>query len=224
MSDVSEIIRQAAARYAQSPDALLRVAQLESGMNPNAKNPKSSATGLFQFVDPTWAQYGNGADRLDAAANADAAARFTRDNAMAFRKAFGRDPSTGEIYLMHQQGVGGAMKLLQNPDMPAVQLVGADAIRLNGGNDAMTARDFANLWMRKADGAGQNTAQNPMAAPQTPQIDFPAANMRRRDEIPLLPAENEPTVAATFARAAPPAVKKRPFNLAAVIGDSAPLA
>jgi hypothetical protein len=217
MSDVAEIIRQAAARYQQSPEAMLRVAQLESSLNPAAANPKSSARGLFQFISPTWKTYGNGADPLNAAANADAAARFTRDNVATFRRAFNRDPSTGEIYLMHQQGPGGALKLLQNPDVPAISLVGADAIRLNGGNDAMTARDFANLWMRKADGAAQN-------APQTPQNAFSTAMPQPMAEIPLLPDQNASPLASVFARAAPQPVKRKPFNLAAVLGPETPRA
>ena len=31
-----------------------RVAQCESGLDPNAQNPVSSASGLFQFIDSTW--------------------------------------------------------------------------------------------------------------------------------------------------------------------------
>lgn len=224
MSDVAEIIRQAAMRYQQSPEAMLRVAQLESSLNPAAANPKSSARGLFQFISPTWKTYGNGADPLDAAANADAAARFTRDNVAIFRRAFNRDPSTGEIYLMHQQGPHGALKLLQNPDAPAVSLVGHDAVRLNGGNEAMTARDFANLWMRKADGAVPNTAAAPQNAPQTPQNVFSAPMPQPMAEIPLLPDQNASPLAFVFAQAAPQPVKRKPFNLAAVLGPEMPRA
>ena len=31
-----------------------RVARCESGLDPNAENPRSSASGLFQFIDSTW--------------------------------------------------------------------------------------------------------------------------------------------------------------------------
>jgi peptidoglycan hydrolase-like protein with peptidoglycan-binding domain len=31
-----------------------RVARCESGLDPNAQNPRSSASGLFQFIDSTW--------------------------------------------------------------------------------------------------------------------------------------------------------------------------
>src|SRR5580692_8001716 len=33
---------------------LMGAAKRESGFNPNARAPTSSATGLFQFVDQTW--------------------------------------------------------------------------------------------------------------------------------------------------------------------------
>jgi len=33
---------------------MIRIAQKESGMNPRAKNPKSSASGLFQIIAGTW--------------------------------------------------------------------------------------------------------------------------------------------------------------------------
>ncbi len=213
MSDVTEIIRQAATRYAQSPETMMRIAQIESSLNPAAKNPKSSAAGLFQFVDPTWQQYGNGGDRFDPTSNADAAARLTRDNALTFRKAFGRDPSVGESYLMHQQGAAGALKLLQNPDTPAVSLVGPQAVRLNGGNDAMTARDFAQIWLNKAGGTAPQTPQSaPVAAPATQQPQMA--------EMPLLAAPEAAPLASVFAQAAQPAQKapvRRGFNLAAVL-------
>jgi hypothetical protein len=39
-------------------DALSKLVQKESSWNPNAKNPSSSAFGLFQFLDGTWGAYG----------------------------------------------------------------------------------------------------------------------------------------------------------------------
>lgn len=40
-------------------DALSKLVQKESSWNPNAKNPSSSAFGLFQFLDGTWGPYGD---------------------------------------------------------------------------------------------------------------------------------------------------------------------
>ena len=55
----------------------LRVAKCESGYNPNAVNPSSHASGLFQFIPSTWAstpQAKAGKSVFDPVANAQAAA------------------------------------------------------------------------------------------------------------------------------------------------------
>jgi hypothetical protein len=164
MPTVADIIQQAAAQYGLPADYLMRSAQIESGMNPAAKNPSSSAGGLFQFIDPTWNQYGRGAPKSDAIANTDAMARFTVDNRNHFRTALGRDPSPGEMYLMHQQGAGGAINLLRNASAPAASVVGDKAIALNAGQPGMTAGDFANLWTKKFAG-GSSPASGGGAVP-----------------------------------------------------------
>jgi hypothetical protein len=148
-SDVRDAITAAAARHGVNPAALLKIAQLESGLNPKAKNPQSTAGGLFQQIDENAAQYGV-ADRFDASQSADGAARFMRDNTAALRKALGRDPTLGELYLAHQQGAGGAIKLLKNPNASAASVIGARRVQLNGGTATMTAGEFASLWTKKA--------------------------------------------------------------------------
>ena len=147
---INSAIEQAAMRHGVSPDAMRVIAQIESGGNPYAKNPKSSAGGLFQFIDSTAKQYGL-KDKFNIEAAADAGARLARDNAASLRSVLGRDPSVGELYLAHQQGAGGARALLSNPNARAVDIVGADAVRLNGGRADMTAGEFAKIWTRKAD-------------------------------------------------------------------------
>ena len=150
--DVRKIVSDAAQRYGVDPNALLNIAMIESSGNPAAKNPRSSAGGLFQFIDSTAAQYGL-RDRFDPAQAADAAARLTRDNAAHLRKVLGRDPTGAELYLAHQQGAGGAAKLLKNPNAPAASVVGENAVKLNGGRADMTAGEFAGLWLKKAGGS-----------------------------------------------------------------------
>jgi hypothetical protein len=54
LPQVTGAIRQAAASTGTSFDYLIATAQLESGLNPNAQAPTSSASGLFQFIDQTW--------------------------------------------------------------------------------------------------------------------------------------------------------------------------
>lgn len=129
---------------------LERLAQIESGGNPSAANPNSSAKGLFQFIDSTARQYG--VDPMDPVSSTQGAGRLAADNAATLTQALGREPTPGELYLAHQQGAGGAVKLLTNPDAPAAAIVGEDAVRLNGGDASMSARDFAGKWVGKFEG------------------------------------------------------------------------
>jgi len=139
-------------QYGLPEGYLGRTYQIESGGNPNAQNPNSSAGGLFQFIDSTAKQYGL-ANKMDPVASTEAAARLAADNKAVLARALGREPTAGELYLAHQQGGGGATKLLANPNARAVDVVGADAVRLNGGNPNMTAAEFASRWVSKVDGA-----------------------------------------------------------------------
>lgn len=148
--NIDQTIVAAAQRYGLDPNAMRAIAHIESRGNPNARNPNSSAGGLYQFIDSTAKQYGL-ENKFDPIQAADAGARLARDNANALRNTLGREPTAGELYLAHQQGVGGARKLLSNPQARAADVVGADAVRLNGGDMNMTAGEFARQWTNKAD-------------------------------------------------------------------------
>ena len=51
---IVDIITAAALEYGQSPAEMLRVARCESNLDPSAYNPRSGASGLFQFLPGTW--------------------------------------------------------------------------------------------------------------------------------------------------------------------------
>jgi len=124
------------------------MAQIESGFDPFAYHPVSQASGLFQFLPATARQYKLNAV-FNARANANAAAILWLDNARMLRKGLGREPSPGEVYLAHQQGATGAIKLLTNPERPAGEMVGYDAVTMNGGGQDMSAHAFTAMWIKR---------------------------------------------------------------------------
>src|SRR5687768_7002971 len=143
---IVSLIRETAQEHGVKPDALLRTAQIESAFDPFAYHPVSRASGLFQFLPSTARQYKLEAV-FNARANANAAAALWLDNTRALRKGLGREPTSAEVYLAHQQGATGAMKLLTNPNRPAGDVVGYDAVIINGGTENMTAQAFAAMWI-----------------------------------------------------------------------------
>ena len=163
--EISSIIAGAAQRHGVSADTMMAIADIESKFNPNAHND-SGASGLFQFMPSTAKAYGLG-NPFDASDNADAAARLLKDNAAYLSQKLGREPSTGELYLAHQQGMGGAVSLLSDPARLASEVVGKQAVLQNGGNLDMTAGQFAGLWINKANAAkGIEAAATPYVTPE----------------------------------------------------------
>lgn len=157
--EISDIIGAAADKYGLDRSTMERMAQIESAGNPKAKNRRSSAGGLYQFIDSTARQY-RLEDRYDPTQASDAGARLMRDNLNGLRKALGREPTAGEAYLAHQQGLKGAIALLKNPQASAVDALSTvmpkkraeAAVRLNGDpTGRLTAGQFAGLWKGKLD-------------------------------------------------------------------------
>ncbi|MFZ3583494.1 hypothetical protein ACOI1H_15155, partial [Loktanella sp. DJP18] len=78
-----------------------------------------------------------------------------RDNRKGLIETLGREPEGWELYLAHQQGLGGARKLLRDPNANAADLVGLEAVRLNlprgSGVDprTATAADLSGVWRAK---------------------------------------------------------------------------
>ncbi|MEY9562261.1 transglycosylase SLT domain-containing protein [Sinorhizobium fredii] len=146
--EVERIIFDTAIRYGIDPKAFHRMAWIESRLNPNAFHPKSKACGLFQFIPSTARHYGL-VDCFDPRLNAEAAAQLWLDNVKGLTRRLGRAPSAGELYLAHQQGIGGAAALLANPNKQAISILGRKPVVMNGGLRDMTAAQFADLWISK---------------------------------------------------------------------------
>ena len=126
---------------------LITTGMLESRLNPMAKNQNSTAEGLFQFTDKTANEYG--VDKYDWKSSAEGAARLAQDNYNNLQQMLGREPTAAELYLAHQQGATGAANIILNPTKLAKDIVGADAVRLNGGKLDMTAQEFGQIWVDK---------------------------------------------------------------------------
>ena len=137
---VAANLRKAVASSPVSFDFLLKQAEIESGLNPNAKATTSSAAGPFQFVNGTWLRmvekYGDNVglsdqaaalreNKLDAAGKADLlalrtdvaisgkmAAHFALDNAKVLASSGLSNIGPTELYLAHFLGAGGAKEFL----------------------------------------------------------------------------------------------------------------
>jgi len=168
-----DYLREVEQKYGLPQGYLSRVRQIESRNGQDTYNPKSGAAGDFQFIPSTAKAY-NLTDPYDFQQSADAAGRFARDNASVLRSKIGRDPSAGELYLAHQQGAGGATKLLTNPDAPAGQLLGTKAVAWNGGDPNAPASQFASKWLAKfSDGSTPSTPSaqaNSTVTPDTTNV------------------------------------------------------
>ena len=84
---VAHAIRLASTTYGMPYHEAVRVAWCESRWNPRARNPRSTAAGLMQFLDSTWARtpYAR-LDPLDPYANALAAGWLWRANGGSWRE------------------------------------------------------------------------------------------------------------------------------------------
>jgi hypothetical protein len=138
------------------------ISMLESSGGTNVGT--GQYTGIFQIGPEVAADFGVTPERLrDPRVNAAVAAMLAGRNAAALRGALGRQPQPWELYLAHQQGLGGATALLRAPGAKAVDVLAsayggdrnaaAQAITQNGGNINMTAGEFASLWAQKFGGA-----------------------------------------------------------------------
>lgn len=187
---------------------LERTAYIESKGDPNAKNPSSSAGGLFQFIDSTAKAYGV-KNKFDPVQATDGAVDVAVDNMRILTKALGRKPTAAELYLAHQQGGTGAKRLLVDPTAKAVDIVGIDAVRLNGGDENMTAGEFANLWLDKFN----NTKTIPSTVGRPSDANAVASNAGEAVQRAVASSAGTPSVDMTMPSSGAPT--------APVVGDAA---
>lgn len=135
--------------------------RVESSGNARAKNPRSSAEGLYQFVDGTFvrtyrAEFGNTgetdaqilAKKFDVTLQERLMDHLTEENAASLTRA-GLAVTEGNLYLSHFAGSGGARAILKaNPNTPIEQVLSKDAINANPFLKGKTAGEVA-AWAAK---------------------------------------------------------------------------
>lgn len=133
-----------------------KVRQIESSGDDAAVSP-TGAKGRYQFTSGTWSHLASKYPELgltpdgrsDPTQQERAMDALTADNREALANGLHREPTQGELYLAHQQGAGGALALLRNPNARAVDVTNRQFILVNGGNENMTAGEFVAKWTSK---------------------------------------------------------------------------
>lgn len=153
------------------PGYVQRTFQIESGGNPNATT--GSYSGLGQFSKTLEARYGiNDSNRADPTTQARALSMENAENHDALARALGHEPTPADYYLAHQQGVGGAVSHITQPNLPAWQNMFATVegrekgqgwakqaiwgnmtpdmkAQFPGGVETVTSGDFARMWAQR---------------------------------------------------------------------------
>lgn len=147
---MAQRIRDRAKEFGLSDDLMRTIASIETGgtFDPRSQNPRSSAGGLFQFMDKDWAALGGG-DKYNAELNMTRAMEEMTRRIAEMTENLGRRPEDWEMYLAWQQGVRGATSILTNPNANAVATRGRQNVLLNGGTEDMTNSQFAQVWRQK---------------------------------------------------------------------------
>lgn len=201
-----------------------RIIGAESGGDPNARNPNSSASGAGQFIDGTWLDTIKAARPDLAAGKSDADLLALKSDPQLSRQMTdayaaqnqgilsraGLPVTPGNLYLSHFAGPGGAVGLLNaDPSTPAGAILGPGAIKANPFLANMTAGDVANWASRKmggqpaplAMGGPPQAAQPAPPAAQPQQAPQPAAPQQQAAGGPApIPQEQAP---APFALLSP---------------------
>lgn len=158
-------------------DTVNRIIGAESGGNPNAKNTKSSAEGLGQFIDSTWfymvrkyrPDIANGktnaqlkALKRDPAIAREMTTRYVEENAALLKK-HGFPVNVRNLYVMHFLGSGEGPKLLRaDPNQPVSSFISAQSINANqkvlSGKTAQQVLDWAARAMKVGKDVGGGTS------------------------------------------------------------------
>lgn len=96
-------------------DSVLAIVAQESNFNPSQTVAGSSAQGLFQLLKSERSKAGL-TDGAPVDKQIAVGMRKMADNYNAAKKALGREPTTGELYVIYYQGIGAGPRILANPE------------------------------------------------------------------------------------------------------------
>jgi hypothetical protein len=166
----------AIARKAQqegiNPSVALTISHIETGGNfsHTAKNPTSSAYGLFQVLNDSWKNLGGG-DKNSVDEQIRIGLKHIKQANASMRKSLGRDPVAHEQYLGHLLGPAGASKVLKaDPNARLIDVVrqydskNANAIVKNNGMDGLTVGQAIDKWRTKWNGLSNRYGGNGTSA------------------------------------------------------------
>ena len=143
-----------------NPSVALTISHIETGgsFSHTAKNPTSTAYGLFQVLDKSWKGLG-GKDRNNVDEQIRIGLKHIKQADSYMRKSLGREPVAHEQYLGHLLGPGGASAVLKaDPNARLIDVVrkfdskNADAIVGNNGMSGLTVGQAIGKWEKKWNG------------------------------------------------------------------------
>lgn len=140
-----------------------RTVGVELGGAPLTTTNASGHMGPVQASPGWWNEFGAGGSPFNLNDSIAALDRETARNQPILTGVLGREPGEAELYLAHQQGIGGAAALLSRPDANVIDALAPaykgnrasamQAVLANGGNVNMTAGQFSRMWTDRYNGA-----------------------------------------------------------------------
>jgi hypothetical protein len=187
-----------------------RIIGAESSGNPFARNPRSSAGGLGQFIDSTWLATVKkhrpdlAAGRSDGellrmkfnpAPSREMTAAYAADN-QGYLKSRGVDPTPGNTYLAHFAGPQGAAAIHADPSQPVERLLGARAVAANPFLRGKTGADVINWAAGKVgDKGGAMPAASITGAPVAAPVAGTTGTLGALPDFGPLPPERKKRMA-----------------------------
>lgn len=140
------------------------IGRVESGNGRSNNNPRSSASGYFQFLDGTYQEMLGAIRQRDPEtarqmerlgkdnpfSQAHAYAEYSARTEQTLRQALGRDPTAVEMYAGHFFGAGGAARVLRAPgNTPVSSLVDGNVMAANPHLRGMTVDGFRQYYEQR---------------------------------------------------------------------------